>query len=81
MKLISSTQLFKEQLALIGDKKAQIVLDNFIPTEKMFKYSLRHININKLSMLVKVKDSIYSIRYTYDKKDMQLLAEKLLWVK
>lgn len=78
MKHISPSKLFKDQLVVIGEKKALKVLANFLPTEKMFKQSLRHINITKLSIIVKVKDSSYSIKYTYDKKGQQLIAEKIL---
>lgn len=78
MKHISPTKLFNDQLVTVGEKKASVVLGNFIPTEKMFKYSLRYLNINKLSMIVKVTNSSYSIKYTYNKQAGQVVAEKLL---
>ena len=81
VKHITPTQLFKEQLLSIGERQASVVLDNFISTEKMLKRSLQYVNIKKLSMLIKVTDSPHSIKYTYDKKDGQLVASKILLVK
>ena len=78
MKYISPTQLFNEQLTLIGEAKANVVLSNFLDVEKMFKCSLRYINIQNLTMKVKVKNSSYFIKYTYDKTDSQLQAIKLI---
>lgn len=78
MKYISPTTLFKDQLVSIGEAKAMIVLENLISTEKMFRRSLQYINISTLSMIVKVKNSTYSIKYTYNKADGHLIAEKLI---
>ena len=81
MKYISPTTLFKDQLVSIGESEAMVVLENFISTEKMFRRSLQYIDISTMSMIVKVKNSTYSIKYTYDKADGHLIAEKLLLVK
>ena len=78
MTCIAPSPLFNQQLYLIGKTKAKVVLDNFVPTERMFKDSLRHINITKLSMIVKVSHSAYSVKYTYDKAEKEIRARKLL---
>ena len=78
MKHISPTQLFKEQVEHIGEKRAAAVLDNFIPVERTIKYALCHNNVSSLSMVVKVKNSSYSVKYTYNKRAKELLAVKLL---
>ena len=75
---ILTTQLFTEQLARIGKAKSQIALNNFIAVEKAFEYVLRYINLHNMSMVVKVKDSAYSIKYTYNKQENALRAIKLL---
>lgn len=67
-----------QSAALIGETKANIVLDNFIPTERMFRDAMRRVNITKLSMIVKVRHSAYSIKYTYDKAEKEIRARKLL---
>ena len=78
MKHISPSQLFNEQLAHIGEQRATIVLDNFIPVEKSIQQILRLTNLSNLSMVIKVKNSAYSIKYSYKKKDQKLIAVKLL---
>lgn len=78
MKHVSPSQLFKEQIEHIGEKQARIVLDNFIPVEQTLKYALRYNNISNLSMVVKVKNSAYSVKYTYRRKEQELVAVKLL---
>lgn len=44
----------------------------------MIRQALRRANISNLSMVVKVKNSAYSIKYKYEKKDQKLVAVKLL---
>lgn len=41
------------------------------------KYTTRYANVKNLSMIIKVKDSKFSIQYFYDKSTGKLLAEKL----
>lgn len=77
MKYISPSKLFSDQLILIGEVKAKIVLNNFIEIEKILQYTLRYTNVKKLSMIIKVKNSRYSIEYRYDKTDKKLQAVKL----
>ncbi len=76
--IIAPSPLFNQQLSLIGETKANVVLDNFIPTERMFKDTMRYINITNLSMIVKVKNSVYSIKYTYEKAERVIRARKLI---
>ena len=78
MKHISPTKLFNDQLILVGERKAKIILGNFISAEKAFISATRLLNIKKLSMLVKVKNSSYAIKYTYDKTEDKLVATKII---
>ena len=78
MKHVSPSQLFKEQIEHIGERQARIVLDNFIPVEQTLRYALRYNNILNFSMVVKVKNSAYSVKYTYRRKEQELVAVKLL---
>lgn len=76
--ILAPTQLFNEQLGKIGEKKAVVVMENFVAVENMFKSTPRHLNIDKLAMIVKVKNSSYRIKYTYNRQGRQLVADKLL---
>ena len=78
MKHASHSRLFKEQIAHIGEKRAKIVLDNFILVEQALRYALRYNNISNLSMIVKPENSAYSVKYTYRGKEQELVAVKLL---
>lgn len=78
MKHVSHSQLFKEQIAHIGEKRAKTVLDNFIPVWQTLRYALRYNDISDLSMVVKVENSAYSVKYTYRRKEQELVAVKLL---
>ena len=77
MKYISPTQLFNEQIFSLGEEKGKIVLKNLLVAEKIMKHTIRYANVKNLSMILKVKDSKYSIQYLYDKSSGKLLAEKL----
>ena len=77
MTYISPSPLFNQQLSSMGETKAKVVLNNFISIEKMFKESRRYVNITKLSMIVKVKHSAYSVKYRYDKTENEIRAVKV----
>ena len=81
MKYISPAQLFNEQLATIGQNRSQVILQNLIDAERVFQHVVRYLNVRNLSMIIKVKNSQYSIKYTYNNKDQQLIANKLLLIK
>jgi hypothetical protein len=63
---ISPTTLFRNHINIIGEEKASIIFDNFTSAEKVVMRSLEQLNIKKLSMIVKVKNSQFSILYKYD---------------
>ncbi len=81
MKYISPTQLFNEQVFSLGKEKGKIVLKNLLVAEKIIKDATRFATVKNLSMILKVKDSKYSIQYLYDINDGKLLAEKLRLMK
>ena len=39
---------------------------------------MTHLNVVKLSMLVKIKDSDYTIKYSFDKSEQEVLANKII---
>lgn len=53
-------------------------MDNFIPVWQTLRYALRYNDISDLSMVVKVENSAYSVKYTYRRKEQELVAVKLL---
>ena len=79
---IAPSHLFNDQVKHVtrteGKSKGRAILQNFISTEKMFARSTELINIKNLSMIVKVKNSKYSIKYTYDKTKKEIHAQKII---
>ena len=74
---ITTFQSFNDQLQTLGESQANRILNNFTFVEQWFKQK-SNLNVSKLSMLVKVKDSDYSIKYSFDKETQMLNAHKII---
>ncbi len=72
------TSLFKDQLVLAGEAGAKIVLGNLILAEKMSLAATRLFNARKPSMLVKVKNSAYTIKHTHNRAKDEPVASKTI---
>lgn len=75
---VSPTQLFNESLSRLGEKKAKIILQNFTVAKKIIEYALRQSNLKKITMVLKVKNSKYYVKYEYDKPKKTLIVKKII---
>ena len=74
---ITTFKSFKDQLQTLDELQVNRILGNFTLVERWLEQK-SHLNVSKLSMLVKVKDSDYSIKYTFEKETQALNAHKII---
>lgn len=78
---IAPSSLFNEQVKKVNRTEnghGSIILKNFIDVENFFKKGKSILNIKNLTMIVKVTDSKYSIKYSFDKTLNEIHVIKIL---